>query len=184
MAVKMATFAACHHSAQKKPASTHAATQTHVTCDEVASATGLVNPHISITAVETPQVVGSFLLSEDFASPVYNQVNQEQIVTACSRAPVFEHVAPALVIEYIAPAPAMTYAAPSQKYPPVYTTTTDTADDNFDTTDLVHPQISFPVLRLLRHRSFVLFLLEKSLMRPCTTNSITNRLMQGRRLRT
>ena len=66
MAVKVATLTACHDSAQKKPAATHAATQTDVTHGEVTSATGLVNPQISITAVETPQVVGSVPLSEDF----------------------------------------------------------------------------------------------------------------------
>ena len=77
IAVKMATLTACHHSAQKKLAATHAATQTDVTHGEVTSATCLVNPRISITAVETP-------LSEDFAAPVYNQVNQEQILTSSS----------------------------------------------------------------------------------------------------
>ena len=45
MAVKMATLTACHHSAQKKPAATHAATQTDVTHGGQA-ATGLVNPLI------------------------------------------------------------------------------------------------------------------------------------------
>ena len=66
MAVKMATLTACHHSAQKKPAATHAATQTDVTHGEVTSATGLVNPLFSIAAVETP-------LQKDFAAPMYNQ---------------------------------------------------------------------------------------------------------------
>ena len=47
---------------------------------EQSTVTGLVNPQISITDDETPQVVGSFLLSEDRAAPVYNQVHQEQIV--------------------------------------------------------------------------------------------------------
>ena len=47
---------------------------------EQSAVTGLVNPQISITAVEGSQVVGSFPLSEDRAAPVYNQVHQEQIV--------------------------------------------------------------------------------------------------------
>ena len=57
-------------------------------------------------------------------------------------APVVTYAAPAPVIEDIAPAPAMTHVAPSQQLPPAYTNTTDTTDDNFDTTDLVHTQIS------------------------------------------
>ena len=50
---------------------------------------------------------------------------------------------PALVIENIAPATAVTFDAPSQQLPPAYTTPTDTTGDNFDITDLVHPQFSF-----------------------------------------
>ena len=38
-------------------------TETDVTHGEVTSATGLVNTQISFTAVETPQVIGSFPLS-------------------------------------------------------------------------------------------------------------------------
>ena len=53
MAVKMATLTACHHSAQKKLAATHAATQTDVTHGKVTPATGLVNMQISFTPVET-----------------------------------------------------------------------------------------------------------------------------------
>ena len=113
-----------------------------MTHGEVTSATGLVYPQISITAVETPQVVGSFPNSEDFAAPVHNQVNQEQILTACSRAPVIEYVAPAPVIEYIAPAPAVTYAAPIQQLPPAYTMTAVTTGVNLDITGLVYPQFS------------------------------------------
>ena len=72
MAVKMATLTACHHSAQKKLTATHALTQTDVTYGKVISAAGLLNPQISVTVVETP-------LPEDFAAPMHNQVNQEQI---------------------------------------------------------------------------------------------------------
>ena len=46
------------------------------------------------------------------------------------------------MIEYVAPAPAVTYVVPSQQLSPVYTTTTVTADDNFDMTGLVYPQFS------------------------------------------
>ena len=82
------------------------------------------------------------------------------------------------VIEYIAPAPVMTYVAFSQQLLPAYTTTTDTTDDNFDTTDLVHTQF-FPELlwRLVHHRSLFHFPLIKSFLRLCITKSV-------RRLRT
>ena len=101
LAVKMATLTACHHSAQKKPAATHAATQTDVTYEEVTSATGLVNPQISITVVETPQAVGSFPLSDDFAASVYNQVNQEQIVTAMQTQVIDQKIPEFPVVEWI-----------------------------------------------------------------------------------
>ena len=47
----------------------------------VFNVTGLVNPHFSITAVwaSAPQVIGSFPPSKEFATPVYNQVHQQQI---------------------------------------------------------------------------------------------------------
>ena len=59
---------------------------------------------------------------------------------------MFEYVAPTPVTEYIAPAPAVTSDAHSQQLPPVYTTTTVTTDVNLDTSDLVHPQFSFPAV--------------------------------------
>ena len=73
---------------------------------------------------------------------MYNQVNQEQILTACSRAPVFEYVAPTPVTEHIAPAPAVTSDAHSQQLPPVYTITTGTTDVTLDIIGLVYPQFS------------------------------------------
>ena len=78
MAVKMATLTACHHSAQKKLAATHDATQTD---DDAcaAPATGLVNPQFSTSALEAPQVVDSFPLSDDFAAPMYNQVRNKSL---------------------------------------------------------------------------------------------------------
>ena len=52
------------------------------------------------------------------------------------------------VIEYVAPAPAVTLSVPSQLLLPAHTTTTDTTDDNFDTTGLVHPQFSFTAVEV------------------------------------
>ena len=66
----------------------------------------------------------------------------EQILTACSRAPVFEYVAPAPVIESITPAPAVTFDAPTQQLLLVYTMTTVSTGVNLDITDLVSAQFS------------------------------------------
>ena len=106
--------------------------------------TGLVSPQFSSTDVEAsaPQVVVSLPPFEEFSEPVYNQVHQEQILTACSTPPVIEYVAPAPVTEYIAPAPAVTSDAHSQQLPFVYTTTTVTTDVNLNIIGLVHPQFS------------------------------------------
>ena len=46
---------------------------------EQSAVTGLVNPQISITAVEASQVVGSFPLSEDFAALGQAQVIVQEI---------------------------------------------------------------------------------------------------------
>ena len=140
----MAILTVFHQSSQKKPAATHAGTQTTVTHCEVTSATCLVSTQISICAVEIPQVVGSFLIWEDFAAPVCNQINQEQILTACSRAPVFEYAAPA----YIAPALAVTSDAHSQQLLSVDTTTTVTTDVNLDIIGLMYPQFSSTAVEL------------------------------------
>ena len=80
------------------------------------------------------------------AAPVYNQVNQEQILKACSRAPVFE---------YAPPAPA-TSDAHSQQLSRVYTTTTVTTDVNLDTIGLVYPKFPALLWSFFRHRSLVL----------------------------
>ena len=48
MAVRMATLTACHHSAQKKPAATHAATQTTVTNGEQAPVFEYVTPALGL----------------------------------------------------------------------------------------------------------------------------------------
>ena len=55
---------------------------------------------------------------------------------------VIEYVTPAPVIENIAPVPAVTSDVHSQQLPPVYTTTTVTADDYLDITGLMYPQFS------------------------------------------
>ena len=88
---------------QLPPVYTTATVDTDVNLDSA----GSVNPQFSSSAMETsaPQVIGSLPPVEEFDAPVYNQVNQEQILAACSRAPVFEYAAPAPVTEYIAPAP-------------------------------------------------------------------------------
>ena len=61
-------------------------------------------------------------------------------------APLIETMSSALVNEHVAPAPEVTLAASSQQLLLACTTRTDTADDNFDITDLVHPQFSFPAV--------------------------------------
>ena len=52
---------------------------------EQSAVTSLISPQISFTAVEAPQVVGSFPLSEDFAAPMYNHVHQEKSLQQYSR---------------------------------------------------------------------------------------------------
>ena len=59
---------------------------------------------------------------------------------------MIENMSSAPVNEYVAPAPAVTLPVPSQQLHPAYTMTNVTTDDNFDSTDLVHPQISFPAV--------------------------------------
>ena len=61
----------------------------------------LLNPRISTTAVETPQVVGSFPLSEDFAAPVYNQVHQEQIDATVQPRVIVQEIPEVQVVERI-----------------------------------------------------------------------------------
>ena len=72
-------------------------------------------------------------------SPMVEYVAPAPLVTHAAPAPVIEYVSPTPLIEYLAPAPAMTHVASS---PPAYTMTTETADDNFDITDLVNTQFS------------------------------------------
>ena len=61
----------------------------------------LVNPQISTTSVEIPQVVGSFPLSEDFAAPVYNQVHQEQNVARVQLQVIVQEIPQLPVVEWI-----------------------------------------------------------------------------------
>ena len=105
---------------------THHAVQRH-------QCTQMVTPAATDAATSAPLPVIEYMVS----APGNNYV---------APAPVIEFVSSAPGIEYIAPAPAVTLSVPSQQLPPAYTTTTDTTDDNFDTTDLVHPQFSFPAV--------------------------------------
>ena len=89
MAVRMATLTACHHSAQKKPAATHAATQTTVTCGEQARVTEYLTPE--------PAETCRFLPVIEYLTP----------------ATVVNYAAPVSVPEYVAPAPAIAHTAPS-----------------------------------------------------------------------
>ena len=76
--------------------------------------------------------------------PLLTEYVAPALAVACDEpAPVIEYMSSAPVIEYVAPAPAVTLSVPSQLLLPAHTTTTDTTDDNFDTTGLVHPQFSF-----------------------------------------
>ena len=98
-------------------------------------------PRVSMITHGAPSLV-THNVAPTLAAPVCNQVNQEQILTACSRAPVFEYAAPALATEYTAAAPSVTSDAHSQQLPSVFTATTVTTDVNLDTIGLVCPQIS------------------------------------------
>ena len=66
---------------------------------EQSAVTGLVKPRISFSALEASQVVGSFLLSEDFAAPVYNQVHQEQIVPTPQAQVIVQEISEVSVVE-------------------------------------------------------------------------------------
>ena len=68
---------------------------------EQSAVTDLVDPQISITAVQASQVVGSFPLSEDFAAPKYNQVDQEQIVATVQPQVIVQEIPQLLVAEWI-----------------------------------------------------------------------------------
>ena len=115
MAVQMAVVSAQHHSAQR--------------CRSIANQTDDSLP--AATYAATASAAATYAATA--ASPMVEYVDP---------APVVTYAAPAPVIEYIAPAPAMTYVAFSQQLLPAYTITTDTTDDNFDNTDLVHTQFS------------------------------------------
>ena len=115
MAVQMAVVSAQHHSAQR--------------CRSIASQTDDFVPAATCAATASPAAT----YAATAASPTVGYMDPAPVVTYAATAPVIEH---------IAPAPAMTYVVPSQQVPPAYTTTTDTTDDNFDITDLVHTQFS------------------------------------------
>ena len=69
---------------------------------EQSAVTDLVNPQITVTAVEASLVVGSFPLLEDFAAPMYNQVHQEQIVaTVQPQVIIVQEISQLPVVEWI-----------------------------------------------------------------------------------
>ena len=136
MAVKMATLTACHHSAQKKPAVTHAATQADLTHGEVTSAPavtyaapapvfGFVAPSPAVTDAAPTPVVGCVAptpaVTYEAPAPVVGFDAPAPAVTYAAPAPVFEYVTPAPVLGFIAPAPAGSFVAPSQQLRPAYT---------------------------------------------------------------
>ena len=118
---------------------------THMDTENVLSALCLETsrPHLFS---RTLRLLVTHNVAPTLAAPVYNQVNQEQILKACSRAPVFE---------YTPPAPA-TSDAHSQQLSRVYTTTTVTTDVNLDTIGLVYPKFPALLWSFFRHRSLVL----------------------------
>ena len=125
----MATLTACHHSAQKKPAVTHAATQADLTHGEVTSA-----PAVTYAA---PAPVFGFVAPSPavtFAAPapVIDYVAPAHSVTFAAPDPVFDSVAPAPVFEHVAPAPALSFVAPSQHLRPAYTAVAVSTGVNLD----------------------------------------------------
>ena len=106
------------------------------------------------------------------ASPAatYAATAASPMVEYVDPAPFVTYAAPAPVIEYIAPAPAMTYVASRSAV----------------TSCLHRPQLTLLMTTSTfpRLMSLILFLPWKSLLSPCTTKSIRNRLLQVRRLRT
>ena len=101
LAVKMATLTACHHSAQKKPAVTHAATQAGLTHGEVTSA-----PAVSYAA---PAPLVGFVAP----APAVTDAAPTPVVVSVAPAPAGTDAAPTPVVGYVAPTPAVTYEAPA-----------------------------------------------------------------------
>ena len=112
-----------------------------------------------------PKVVESLPPVEEFTEPVYNQVHQEQIVAGEMTLNIVEKSHCAKTGDRSEKFRASGYGADTR-------------------THCGHCQFGEPALRFLRHRSLVLFLPSKSLMRLRTTKPITNRPSQGRRPRT
>ena len=138
-------LSAQHHSAQR--------------CRSIATQTDDFVPAATYAATASPGAT----YAATAASPMVEYVDP---------APVVTYAAPAPVIEYIAPAPAMTYDASCQQLLPAYTSTTDTTDDNFDITDLVHTQFSSTAVGTFAPQVVV------------SLPSLRNRFLQVRRLRT
>ena len=86
MAVRMATLTACHHSAQKKPAATHTATQTTVTYEKQAPVFEFVAPTEHF----------SFAPDDTYAAPTSGYVAPAIAGTFTEPVPVIEYVSFAL----------------------------------------------------------------------------------------
>ena len=119
MAVKLATLTACHHSAQNKPAVTHAASQTGLSHGELTSAPavtyaapapvfGYVAPALAVTDAAPTLVVGYVA-----PAPAGTDAAPTPVVGYVAPTPAVTFEAPAPVVGYDAPAPAVTYAAPA-----------------------------------------------------------------------
>ena len=129
MAVKMATLTACHHSAQKKLAVTHAATQSDLTHGEVTSAPAVTK---AAPAPVDGYVAPTLAVTSAAPAPVIGYVAPAPSVTYAAPASVFEYVAPAPVFEFIAPAGAVSLVAPSQQLRPAYSAAAVTTGVNID----------------------------------------------------
>ena len=130
MAVRMALARDTHHAVQRHQCTQNRGTRTclvnpqfSITADETSqvqvvvqeipeipvvewkqeqsTVTDLMNPQISTTSVAASQVVGSFPFLEDFATRMYNQVHQEQIVATVQQQAIVQEIPEVQVVERI-----------------------------------------------------------------------------------
>ena len=81
--------------------STALASAVHDSHMRVATQTDFVLVATYAATAEAPQVVGSFLLSDDFATSMYNQVHQEQLVTTIQPHAFFHETPEVQVVDRI-----------------------------------------------------------------------------------
>ena len=117
MAVRMATLTACHRSAQKKPAATHAATQTAVTYREQAPVLEYVAPAPDVFEVAPAPEVERVALTLAVTYTAPSSAASAPAVTCSTPAPKTDYVTHPPVMEYIAPAPPVVFDTPSQMLP-------------------------------------------------------------------